>query len=88
MGLWVVNDTICRSRMRDVPGPSAVREARIRGDPGAFWPLGRVPAKGGCRLREGNRVGGGRGLGSGHWESYGMSARAIEAAPGRASRGG
>ena len=34
---------------------------------GAFWPLGRVPAKGGCRLREWNRVGGGRALG--HWES-------------------
>ena len=63
MDLWVVNDTICRSRMRDVPGPSAVRGAWIRG------PLGRVPAKGGCRLREWNRLGGGRGLGSGHWES-------------------
>ena len=69
MDLRVVNDTIRRSRMRDVPGPSAVRGARIRGDPEAFWPLGGVPAKGGCRLREWNRVGGGRGLGSGYWES-------------------
>ena len=25
---------------------------------GAFWPLTRVPAKGGCRLEELNRVGG------------------------------
>ena len=31
MDLWVVKDTICRSRMRDVPGPSAVRRAWIRG---------------------------------------------------------
>ena len=28
-----------------------------RPDPGAFWPLGRVPAKGGSRLREWNREG-------------------------------
>jgi hypothetical protein len=35
---------------------------------GAFWLLGRVQAKGGCRLGESNRVG--RGLGSeGHLES-------------------
>ncbi len=30
MDLWVVNDTIRRSRMRDVPGASAIRGAQIR----------------------------------------------------------
>jgi hypothetical protein len=32
---------------------------------GAFWLLGRVQAKGGCRLGESNRAGEGRVLGSG-----------------------
>ena len=83
MDLWVVNDTIRRSRMRDVRGASAVRCP----DPVAFWPLGGVPAKGGCRVREWNRMGGGRGLGSGHLES--IDDRASDrAVPGRASRGG
>jgi hypothetical protein len=49
---------------------------------GAFWPLGRVPAKGGCRLREWNRVGGVP-LGIDR-----MTARAIGAVPGRTSRDG
>jgi hypothetical protein len=35
----------------------------------AFWRRARVRAKGGCRLREVNRMGGGSGLGSGHLES-------------------
>jgi hypothetical protein len=65
MDRWVVNDTIRRSRMRDVSGPSAVRGARLRGRFG----VARVPAKGGCRLGEFNRLVGGRGLGSGPLES-------------------
>ena len=43
MDLWVVNDTIRRSRMAGCSGP--FRGPR-RPDPGAFWPLGGVPAKG------------------------------------------
>ena len=84
MGLWVVNDTICRSRMRDVPGPSAVRRAWIRG---------RFGLSGECRQKE--AVGSGSGTG---WEGSRagvrplgidrMTARAIGAVPGRASRGG
>ena len=41
MDLWVVNDMSRRSRMRNVPGPSAVRGARIRGRfglSGECWP--------------------------------------------------
>ena len=62
MGLWVVNDTICRSRMRDVPGSSAVRRAWIRG---------RFGLSGECRQKEvqDEPAGRGRGLGSGYWES-------------------
>ena len=30
MDLWLVNDTIRRSKMRDVPGASTVRGARFR----------------------------------------------------------
>jgi hypothetical protein len=52
MDLWVVNDTIRRSKMRDVPGASAVRGARIRE---------RFGLSGECRPREavrsGNRTG-------------------------------
>ena len=66
MDLWVVNGTDPSVRMRDAPGPSAVRGARIAG---TVLALGGVPAKGGCRLREWNRVGGGRGPESGHLES-------------------
>jgi hypothetical protein len=65
MDLWVVKYASRPSRIGDFSGHSLVRGGRIR----AFWPLGRVPAKVGCRLGEGNRLGGGRGLGSGHWES-------------------
>jgi hypothetical protein len=36
---------------------------------GAFWRLARVKAKGDCRLRELNRMGGDIGWGSGHLES-------------------
>jgi hypothetical protein len=36
---------------------------------GAFWRPGRAQAKGGCRLREMNRIESGVGLGSGHLES-------------------
>ena len=36
---------------------------------GAFWPRARVPGKGGRRLGELNRLGEGRGLGSGPLES-------------------
>ena len=53
-----------QSRIGDLSGDSSVRGARIRG----VLLLGRVQAKGGCRLGESNRVG--RGLGSeGHLES-------------------
>jgi hypothetical protein len=54
MDLWVINDTIRRSRMRDVPGPSAVRGVRIRG---------RFGLSGECQPKE--AVGSGRGTG---WE--------------------
>jgi hypothetical protein len=57
MDLWVVNDTIRRSRMRNVPGPSAVRGAGS----GGVSTLGQVLAKRGYRLSEWNRVRGGRG---------------------------
>jgi hypothetical protein len=66
MDLWVVNDTIRRSRMRDVPGPSAIRGARIRG---------RFGLSGRCRPKEAVGLGSGTGwegvvrLGSGQLES-------------------
>jgi hypothetical protein len=66
MDLWVVNDTIRRSRIRDVSGASAVRGARI-GE--RFGLSGKSRPREACRLRELNRMGGGRGLGSGHLES-------------------
>jgi hypothetical protein len=56
MDLWVVNDTIRRSRMRDVLGPSAVRGARIR-------IRGRFGLSGECQPKE--AVGSGSGTG---WE--------------------
>ena len=42
MDLWVVNDTIRRSKMRDVPGASAVRGARIWERFGLSGGAGRV----------------------------------------------
>ncbi len=66
MDLWVVNDTIRRVQDAGCSGPfSRPRHPA----PGAFWPRERVPGKGGCRLGELNRLGGGRGLGSGPLES-------------------
>ena len=64
MDLWLVNDTIRRSKMRDVPGASAVRGARIRE---------RFDLSGECRPREAVRSGrgtgweGGRGLDQAIW---------------------
>jgi len=59
MDLGVVNDTIRRSKMRALPR-SEVPGARIQ----ERFGLSGVPARGGCRVGEWNRVGGGRGLGS------------------------
>ncbi len=59
MDLWVVKYASRRSRIGDFSGDSSVRGAGS----GAFWPLRRVQGKGGCRLRELNRMGGGIGAG-------------------------
>jgi len=57
---------IVRAVIRSIPHPRRAKQATSmclafidsrRPDPGAFWPLGRVPAKGGSRLREWNREG-------------------------------
>jgi hypothetical protein len=61
MDLWLVNDTIRRSKMRDVPGASAVRGARIRE---------RFDLSGVCRPREAVRSGRGTG-----WEGGRRSGR-------------
>jgi len=65
MDLWVVNDTNRR------PGCGmfwAVPRSEAPGY-GDVLASGGVPAKGGCRLRKWNRVGGSPGLGSGHLDS-------------------
>jgi len=84
MDLRVVNDTIRRSRMRDVSGPSAIRSPRIQG---------RLGLSGGCRPKE--AVGSGSGAGWEGWcagiRPFGidrMTARASGAVPERASRDG
>ena len=48
MDLWVVNDTIHRSRIGAFSGPSSARGAMFFG---AFWRLGRATSKGQGRLR-------------------------------------
>ena len=64
MDLWVVNDTIRRLRMRDVPGSSAVRGTRIRG---------RFGLSGEYRPKE--AVGSGSGTG---WEGVAGHLESIE----------
>jgi hypothetical protein len=66
MDLWVVKYASRRSRIGDFF--RAIHRSEAPGA-GAFWPLTRVRAKGGCRLRELNRMGGGSRPGSGHLES-------------------
>ena len=51
MDRWVVKGVSGRSRIGIC---RAVHRSEAPGS-GAFWPLGRVPAKGGCRLGESNR---------------------------------
>ena len=65
MDLWVVKYASRRSRIGIF---RAMHRSEAPGS-GAFWPLWRVQGKGGCRLRELNRMGGGSRPGSGHWES-------------------
>ena len=65
MDLWVVKYASRQSRIGDFSCDSSVRGAQIR----AFWPLRRVQGKGGCRLRELNRMGEGSPPGSSHLES-------------------
>jgi len=65
MDLWVVKYASRRSRIGDFSGD---HRSEAPGS-GAFWPLTRVQGKGGCRLRELNRMGGGSRPGSGHLES-------------------
>ena len=64
---WVVKYASRRSRIGDFSGDSSVHRSEAPGSE-AFWPLTRMQAKGGCRLRELNRTGGGVALGSGRYE--------------------
>ena len=94
MDLWVVKYASRRSRMGDFSGrcilgapsrqhpcacPSSTRGARIRE---RFGLSGECRPKEAVGLRERNRVGGGRGLGSGQLEIDRMTARAIGRCPG------
>jgi hypothetical protein len=81
MDLWVVNTRAV--------GPGcgmfrALQPSEAPG-PGAFWPLGQVPAEGGCRLREWNRVGGGGALGIRPVGIDRRPAPVLGAVPGRTS---
>jgi len=83
MDVRVVKYASRRSRIGDFSGDSSVRGARVRGVLASHASAG----KGGCRLRELNRMEGVRGrdqaIGVGR-----MTGRAIGAVPGRTSRDG
>ena len=84
MELWVVNDTNRRSKMRDVPGASAVRGARIRERfdlSGEFRPTEAV------RSGRGTGWEGVAGWDRAIWNRSNARARAIGAVRGRTSRG-
>ena len=61
MDLWVVKYASRAIHRSDAPGY------------GAFWPLTRVQAKGCCRIRELDRMGGDSRPGSGHLEPVGQA---------------
>ncbi|MGH8520975.1 MAG: hypothetical protein ACREU9_06060 [Gammaproteobacteria bacterium] len=63
-GVYHINVVDCVTQWEVVATCEKLSEAP---GSGAFWPLTRMQAKGGCRLRELNRMGGGRGRDQAIW---------------------